>query len=920
MRAIPAVVVAALVSVLVALPTAGAVDPPPTPPTRPVEDLIRDLGSGVFSTRERAGGQLWQRGREAIPALEKAAAGANPEVARRARAVLDRLDWGDFPDTPPAVLKQIARFRAGTPDEQKAALTDLLKLGGPGRSAAGSILSRNLPADTRDPLVAHLTAHLRREVPLLLFAGKADEAGEWLALHAAGTTPEGAADAAAFRVLRDDLPAAIADAEAARKTARTPDAANLLLAHLYRAARDWPKARAAGAAVPRPEGAPDLVEMLLEEEGAWAALLDRPHAGPLNLPAAHRLSLLRLAGRQKEFDAGVKDLRASADELFERESVRDAAFGLLLNHRAADATALLVEKRRNLGLLAEIHIARLQFKEALALTGPVRVADDDDDSADAKEKHESDLRRARVLVLVGRRDEAVQLFTRVADGLKNLTAEADDWDDLDRARRSLVRSELRVGLRDLACEHAGGFLPEKAAEVVAGEGTETVFDILFGSDAAAARYLHRTLRRADADRPGGTTMRAVRNLLDGTATKEQVEAAVKALTALAHVIVEEGGPAEQARRQTAFALVYRGAGRHAEAETAIATAAGAAVESDGPNSAGPRSWVFGKSDASRPWLNYGDFLHDRGRFADAAAAYGDGWKRFPDDPLLLFLSGKALAKAGDAKEGDRRVELAHWVALGNERARGKFLEELIRRGERRAAKRETDLLLRACWSRDYYFGNVMNQAARAAAMNHDWATARACVQRSLFVLMKSPGVHYQDSAAYLNVPHDMLAYRARELLAAGKVDEAVARARAVLEITPGHAELASGMVPDLDKLGRKTEADELFGRVWSAYRRVLADYPDSPAARNALAALGANCRRELDAALKYAGEAVAADPKSVAYRETLAEVHFRRGARDRALAVMQKLAAEHPRSHFYRRQLERYKTGDAASPTPDAED
>ena len=28
-------------------------------------------------------------------------------------------------------------------------------------------------------------------------------------------------------------------------------------------------------------------------------------------------------------------------------------------------------------------------------------------------------------------------------------------------------------------------------------------------------------------------------------------------------------------------------------------------------------------------------------------------------------------------------------------------------GEAKAAKRETDLLLRACWSRDFFFGNVM---------------------------------------------------------------------------------------------------------------------------------------------------------------------------------------------------------------------
>ena len=67
-------------------------------------------------------------------------------------------------------------------------------------------------------------------------------------------------------------------------------------------------------------------------------------------------------------------------------------------------------------------------------------------------------------------------------------------------------------------------------------------------------------------------------------------------------------------------------------------------------------------------------------------------------------------------------------------------------------------------------------------------------------------------------------------------------------------------------------------------------------------------------------EAVAAVPDSDAYRETLAEVHFRRGDRDKAVAVMTKLLEEFPRTRLYHRQLARYKTGSLDSPTPETED
>ena len=58
-----------------------------------------------------------------------------------------------------------------------------------------------------------------------------DEAAELLALHTLGSTPEGVADYAAFQVIRDTLPAAIASATTL-KAGRNPDAAKLLLAHL----------------------------------------------------------------------------------------------------------------------------------------------------------------------------------------------------------------------------------------------------------------------------------------------------------------------------------------------------------------------------------------------------------------------------------------------------------------------------------------------------------------------------------------------------------------------------------------------------------------------------------------------------------------------------------------------------------------
>ncbi len=906
MRWVPA----GLVIVLLAVPARSfqPADPPEVPT---VEGLVGDLGHPVFGVREKAQRDLWLRGEGAIPALEKAAQGDDPEAARRARELLDKFAWGVLPDTPPAVLKLIAKFRAGDPNPERAdavrkeAVAELLTKGRPGVSAVRAILKKDLPPESREKLTATVTALVRREVPLLLVAGKTADADELVSLHATGTTPDGVADFAAYHVLRGDLPAAIARAEALLKSGRKTDGAKLVLAHLYRAAGRWAKAREAAAGLPDAPEEATYKEILLEDEGNWAALADLAPGRELNHPDAVRLMLMRLAGRAEQFDAAAKKVRADADEFASETDIMGAAVALLANRRADAATDLLLEKKKKLALLSEILIARMRYKDALDLIGTGKK---EKETVSAAERLDFNLRRARVLMMTGHKDAAVQLFNEVARGLTDNTGRPAGFSVVDR---SLIRTELRVGLRDLACEHAAQFAVLFADGRVDGSQGESPFELLFPNDPIAAEALFTVLRAAKV--PGdaaGATMLRTRDILTGAAGTAAVDEAVKLLRDSAAALPNEGPQRlVKAHRYFTLATVCRAAKRTDDAETAFKMAAELTADSaDAADATGARSWVYGAPDPARVWIEWADLLSDAGRHRDAAAVLEAGWKLFPDQPLPLYLSGRALLTAGDAKEGERRVALSHWVSLGNEKVRGRFLDELVRRGETKAITREVALILKACWSRDHYFGNVMNQCARGAALVGDFALAEACGQRSLLVVMRNQGVYFVDTASYLSVPNDLLGFHARALLDAGKVGDAMAVAREVLAVTPGHLDFVTGIVPDLDRRGKKKEADELFNRAWGAYQKMLAAYPDSPAARHGLASLSGHCRRELDDGLKYAKAAVASDPGSPSYREALAEVYFRRGERDDAVKVVQKLSDEHPRSALYRRQLARYRT------------
>ena len=86
---------AGLFAVLLAPPTPSFTADPPKPPT--IDELASDLGDPVFSVREKAQRELWKRGEEAIPALERAAKGDAVESAhekgRRNTAAPFEFGW-----------------------------------------------------------------------------------------------------------------------------------------------------------------------------------------------------------------------------------------------------------------------------------------------------------------------------------------------------------------------------------------------------------------------------------------------------------------------------------------------------------------------------------------------------------------------------------------------------------------------------------------------------------------------------------------------------------------------------------------------------------------------------------------------------------------------------------------------------------
>lgn len=898
----------------------------PTP-----EQLVRDLGSPVFAAREKATHELWKLGEKARPALTAALGSPDAEVARRARGILDKFDWGVLPDTPADVLTQIREFRSNIPEKQLAAVSALLKLGEPAVPTLRAVLAKDLPPESREKIFDHLAWSLRRQVPGLLLAGKPDRAEALLALNALGPSDEGLIDYAVFLHLRGRAKTAARELEKVKAAGGPPgEAAARALVFVYRAAGEADKARAAakeldaaGKLTP-PEGrgwqTANLYESLLEDLGAWAELVDRP-APQANSADGLKVFRLRMAGRTREADE-LADRQKDADLVAQARGggLDEATLALMLNHRPLEGIDRLKTRHNAPHILADMLAARLQFRDALDL-----VAAEKFDEASGPLRQLYATRRGRLLAQLGERDAAAQVFGKVAERITG-----GDGPVLYQ----LVRAEVRSGRYDLACEHFGRALAlseEESGGRRRDGASLDPFELIFEADADAAQYWWRVLRRAKpAGEPPGATMRRVRALLTGSASAADLDRAVKAAAGTAPSVDATDGQAADwwANRALALAAAYRAAGKPDDAIAALAEVADRPAKapdtedarSAGQFAAGSQGWVFGIDERFRFWVELGDLLTEQGRHKDAADRLEQGWRKSPENPVLLYLSGRALQKAGDEEGGRRRAELAHWVALGNARLRGRFLKELVGRGATADARRERDLAREAGWVPEDYIGNVWNQVARASVFVKDYDAAAAAHRRAVHYLLRKPGVSYVEGAAYLTVPQGLRGFAARGLLAAGKADEAVALAKECLAVMPGHSELVVALAPELDRLGRKKEADELFKTVWDAYGAVVEQHPNSGWARYSAAWVAAGCRRELDAALAHAKKAVELDPELLAHKEALAEVHFRRGERDQAVGLMKELVAADRRNHHYHRQLDRYQTGDVKSPLPDADD
>jgi predicted Zn-dependent protease len=858
---------------LLALLVPLALGAPVLPPSKKeIADWVRDLGAREFSKRERAQRRLWEAGAIAEDAVREAAKSTDPEVGRRAQAIYRKFHWGIYPNTPKKIATLIEQYQAANPTAKLQVVRQLFDEGAAGCAALLKVAGAEDNPALKKELFSYLAREAGRAVPLMIAEGKYSTLDTLVELSLQGDLETALPSYAAYQLLRGRLAERIAHFRKQASAAADPTQDREVLFYLLRAKGDVDGALALADQLKRPEWAAGL----LEEQGRWMELAGREDALSGHQPSERlgfKAAYQRLAGQKKELEETLAEIRKSAEGKDPGSTeVWHAAKALFLNDRPEDALALL---KKGTGAVARVEILAGQMKYAEALKFAEKAREDSPLEADA-----IDLQRARILYFLGEKEKARQLFATLAEKLKqgnNLS-----WFD------DLVQWEYRLGMKEQAFEHCARALLLEAGTY--GQ-TRLLKKVLPGQEETAQAWW-AVLRRKQASEDALVSMKSLRTLLAGKIKGKELTS----LTAEAEGLAQTLRPAEASQTLQAAGEVALKAGEEELARTYFVKAAATAL-------------------SPAPLVRWADHLADKKQWEPAAEAYHQAWQTDRKQPLALFLRGQMLIRLGKKKAGEALLDQSHWLALGDERVRLEFARDLASRGYTDAARRERELIRTTSPVGSFYAGESLRLSGIEAYREKDYLRSAQLHDRALLRVLRAY-VNFLEPSAYVVVPAFVHRMRALGLVKAGKMDEAQKHIDFCLSALPGHPELATALVPELDKRGHRKEADALFEKVKTTKSRLCRDFPKSAGLANSLAWVCASCKRDLENAQKLAEKAVKLEPGLPGYRDTLAEILFQSGHKDQAISNIKKCIELDPKREYYRKQLKRFEAGDPKAELP----
>lgn len=852
-------------------------------PGKSLPELIKDLADENFRVRESASRAIWKIGDPALGALQEVAQGKDPEQAYRANELLRMIQLHITPDTDPAVIALVERY-ATAPANEKVVLFDQLNKRGAWRQ-----LLKLFAAETSPELQSRLSRSIEGVAVVAarerLVLG--DVAGAREFLEMAPADAPGLLALADFHRTQGTL-----DAELKRARSLQGPNASAWLCALYRSTGNLEAARDAAAA------AGDL-----RLSAAMATLLGDP------------LPWLRLNEANSEGDEMYKRYTEIAIKRWQGKGIRPAELDPLVRAAASRDQDDRDGAIASLFLLGRPDLAEKPYLSSSRLTAFTYL--------------ESLERIPEALKVLGLDPEKPDFTGWVEKRFNHLAEKADEHDDStvkDIQELILIGNFLeRRGMHQQCVE---AFL--KPLSAMAARNAESFPDFLgqlFGGNSSmsnevlgaplVATQVGIAWAGEDLERWEGLVTCAIGGQdeamdlwnwladIDPKATREERFDAILALCGV--------GRDPRKLREKWLALAWAVIQQAPERKRPAMLEKMRFVLGETPDVVNNlKLWDLISKDADdeNPWKLHILDLSAAGRWQEAADFFQKqiatlSAARKSPEPSLHACLAACLRQAGKADEAAVNDSLVETLALGNNAvaianayaygADYKRAADWWARGARQNAPGTDEFFMALQLYADVL--RQQNKWLESAAVSE----VSAQIGGSLAMGNISP-----IGALRLRLQSDL-----GRALASLKKDRAtsIEILNHCHEMFPSDGSLADDFFPAIRNMGLIQEHDEWFKLSWDRMCAVLERFPDCDNTLNTTAWLASRAKRNLTQAKQFSERALALNPEQSAYLDTMAEVEFARGNREKALEWSSQAVNFMPSDSMIRRQHERFRSG-----------
>lgn len=298
-------------------------------------------------------------------------------------------------------------------------------------------------------------------------------------------------------------------------------------------------------------------------------------------------------------------------------------------------------------------------------------------------------------------------------------------------------------------------------------------------------------------------------------------------------------------------------------------------------------------------------------------------KDVPNDLRFLGLLGGVHMKQGKTDEAQESITKVERIAMDEAERLWNLATDLSRSGALEESSQIYTRLANTNTIRNWYWHAASYYRMKDAMKKKQWrvAAAYAEVHALQFMLGRRP---YKNPVTYLRKRYSVDFCLGMARVTEGDREGGLALLKRAFEMIEGDGLLADDFFPYLREAGLTEEHDRYFDLVYKRLEDSIKIYPNAHNTYNTAAWMASRSMRKLDDAHAKATKAIEMRPRQAAYLDTMAEVWFAKGDREKAVAWSVKAVAKSYHGGFTSEpdgveaglleQLDRFRSGNFPAP------